>query len=431
MNRLETFLSEYGGRSAAPSPANRMMAAFARDFRDGFDINLGVGYVNERTIPTRLFVEALQAVAGDPARYRQAFNYGGPEGSPNLIRSLKQFLLRHEAGLDEKTLASRRLIIGPCGAMSVLEGFAEICPPGIVVTSDPGYYIYLDALARRGFRLLAVPEDGEGLRTDLLEERLRALGEDAGRVSFFYVMTVSNPTGAVLSNDRRRAVLAIATEFSRSAGRRVPVVFDLAYEQLVHDPSLARPESVLAQDAAGIAYEVGTLSKILAPSLRIGYLLGPEGELMNAMVQRTSDAGFSAPLFVQEMASWMLDGPIDGQIRSVNRGYREKAVAVRAAIEEELGPWLESVTGGSAGFYFYLTFRALETHPESKFFSILASGGGKPRVIYIPGAYCVAAEGELREVSRRQLRLSYGFEETDRILEAVGWMRRAAEQCRG
>ncbi len=429
MNGLETFLSEYGARSAAPSPANRMMAAFARGFRDGFDINLGVGYVNERTIPTRLFVEAMEAVAGDPARYRQAFNYGGPEGSPNLIRSLRAFLLRHEAGMDEATLASKRLIIGPCGAMSVLEGFAEIRPPGIAVTSDPGYYIYLDALARRGFRLLAVPEDGEGLRTDLLEERLRALGGDAGRVSFFYVMTVSNPTGAVLSNDRRRAVLAIAADLSRRVRRRVPVVFDLAYEQLVHDPSLPRPQSVLAEDTMGIAYEVGTLSKILAPSLRIGYLLGPDGPLMNAMVQRTSDAGFSAPLFVQEMASWMLDGPIDGQIRRVNQGYRDKAVAVRAAIEEELGPWLESVTGGSAGFYFYLTFRALETHPESKFFSILARGGDAPRVIYIPGVYCVAADGELREVSRRQLRLSYGFEETERILEAVGWMRRAAGQC--
>lgn len=429
MERLETFLSGYGARSAEPSPANRMMAAFARDFRDGFDINLGVGYVNERTIPAGLLAEAMQAVAGDPSRYRQAFNYGGPEGSPNLIRSLKNFLLRHEAGLDEQTLAAKRLIIGPCGAMSVLEGLAEICPRGIVVTSDPGYYIYLDALRRRGFRLLAVPEDGEGLRTDLLAEKLDALGEDAARVSFFYVMTVSNPTGTVLSNRRRREVAELAARFSRRVRRLVPVVFDLAYEQLVHDASLARPESVLAGDGEGIVYEVGTLSKILAPALRIGYLLGPDGPLMNAMVQRTSDAGFSAPLFVQEMASWLLDGAIDAQIRRVNQGYREKAAAVRAAIEEKLGPWLESVSGGSAGFYFYLTFRELETHPDSRFFSILARGGETPRVIYIPGVYCVSEEGELRDVSRRQLRLSYGFEETERIVEAVEWMRRAALEC--
>jgi DNA-binding transcriptional MocR family regulator len=419
-------LSRYGERSSEPSPANRMMAAFARDFRDGFDINLGVGYVNERTIPAELFVQAMQAVAGDPVRYRQAFNYGGPEGSPNLIRSLRRFLLRHEGALDGRTLEARRLIIGPCGAMSLLEGLAEICPPGIVVTSDPGYYIYLDALVRRGFRLLAVPEDEQGIPPELLEERLAELGGAAEEVSFFYFMTVSNPTGAVLSNERRRKLLEIATGCSRRLKRRVPVVFDLAYEQLIHNPAAERPLSVLAQDELGIAYEVGTLSKILAPALRIGYLLGPDGPLMKAMVQRTSDAGFSAPLFVQEMASWILDGHIDGQIRAVNEGYREKALAVREGIERNLGHCLERVTGGSAGFYFYLTFRRVETHPESAFFAALSRGGETPRVVYIPGVYCVAAEGELRDVARRQLRLSYGFEETERILAGLEWMGRAA-----
>ena len=419
-------LSAYGERSSAPSPANRMMAAFAREFRDGFDINLGVGYVNERTIPTALFVQAMEAVAGDPGRYRQAFNYGGPEGSPNLIRSLRGFLLRHSGGLDERTLHSRRLIIGPCGAMSLLEGLAEICRPGLVVTSDPGYYIYLDALERRGFRLLAVPEDDGGIRTDLLERRLAALGTAAENVSFFYFMTVSNPTGTVLSNARRLRLLEIATAFSHDVRRRVPVVFDLAYEQLIHDPAAERPGSVLSHDELGIAYEIGTLSKILAPALRIGYLLGPDGPLMSAMVQRTSDAGFSAPLFVQEMASWLLDHHIDAQIRAVNEGYREKAVAVRAGIESSLGPFLERVTGGSAGFYFYLTFRDVATHPESEFFARLTRGGETPRVVYIPGVYCVAADGELREAARRQLRVSYGFEETERILEGLEWMGRAA-----
>lgn len=412
-----------------PSPANRMMAAFARDFRDGFDINLGVGYVNERTIPAALFAEAMQAVSADPARYRQAFNYGGPEGSPNLIRSLRTFLSRRNAGLDEAALERLRLIIGPCGAMSVLDGFAEVCGPGIVVTSDPGYYIYLDALERRGFRLLAIPEDGEGIRTDALADALADLGSETRHVSFFYVMTVSNPTGTILSNARRREVLRIATEFSLRQRRRVPVLYDAAYEWLVHDPEAERPVSVLPEDELGIAFEAGTLSKILAPALRIGYLLGPGGELMQAMVQRTSDAGFSAPLFVQEMASWLLDHHIDAQIRAVNEGYREKALAVGAAIRQELGPWLQSCTGGAAGFYFYTTFRELETRPGSPFFETLTAGGVAPRVIYIPGVYCVASTGRLMEAARRQMRISYGFEETGRILEGLRRMRAAAETC--
>jgi DNA-binding transcriptional MocR family regulator len=429
VNQLEWFLSEYGRRSATPSPANRMMAAFAREFRDGFDINLGVGYVNERTIPAELFVEALKAVSADSLRYRQAFNYGGPEGSPNLIRALRTFLARRDAGLDEAALARLRLIIGPCSAMSVLDGFAEVCGPGIVVTSDPGYYIFLDALERRGFRLLAIPEDEEGIRTGALEEALADLGEEARQVSFFYVMTVSNPTGTILSNARRREVLRIASEFSLRQRRLVPVLYDLAYEWLVHDPAAPRPVSVLPEDELGIAFEAGTLSKILAPALRIGYLLGPDGALMNAMVQRTSDAGFSAPLFVQEMASWLLDHHIEAQIRAVNEGYREKAVAVRAAIGRELGPWLASCTGGAAGFYFYATFRELETHPGSAFFAELTAGGAAPRVIYIPGVYCVASNGRLTEAAKRQMRISYGFEDTGRIIEGLRRMRAAAEAC--
>ncbi|MGQ9918806.1 MAG: aminotransferase class I/II-fold pyridoxal phosphate-dependent enzyme, partial [Bryobacteraceae bacterium] len=276
------------------------------------------------------------------------------------------------------------------------------------------------------FRLLAIPEDESGIRPEVLEDRLGTLGAAAGDVSFFYFMTVSNPTGTILSSARRLRLLEVATEFSRRLRRRVPAVFDLAYEQLIHDPAAERPESVLRYDQLGIAYEVGTLSKILAPALRIGYLLGPDGPLMSAMVQRTSDAGFSAPLFVQEMASWLLDHHIDAQIRVVNEGYREKALAVRAGIGRSLGPFLERVSGGSAGFYFYLTFRDVETHPESEFFVRLTRGGETPRVIYIPGIYCVAAEGGLRQDARRQLRISYGFEETERILAGLEWMGRAA-----
>jgi DNA-binding transcriptional MocR family regulator len=403
-----------------------MMAAFARGFRDGVDINLGVGYVNEKTIPVAYLHEAMQAVASDGVKYRQAFNYGAPDGSANLIAALRRFLLRIGSGrLDEATLERKRLIVGSCGATSVLDSLAQVLAPGLVVTSDPLYYIYADALERRGFEVMGVPEDEEGIDLAALKRKLGGVG---GRVAFFYVVTVNNPSCTVLSNARRRALLEVAARLSREQGRKVPIVFDLAYELLLHDPNAAPFVSVLPEDELDIAYEVGTLSKVLAPALRIGYLLGPDGPLMDAMVQRTSDAGFSAPLFVQEMAGYLLDTRIEEQLRAVNAGYREKAVAVRAGIERNLGLFLAECRGGSAGFYYYLTFRDLETHPASAFFKHLTRDTGEPRVLYIPGEYCVHPRGDLAAVGRRQLRLSYGFEDVAQILRALELMRQAAEQ---
>jgi DNA-binding transcriptional MocR family regulator len=414
---MQIRLSPYGAASTQPSHFNRMMTTFASDFRDGFDINLGVGYVNENTIPAQRFAEALQAVAADPVTYRQAFNYGGAAGSPNLLRALRAFIHAPD---------NKRLTIGACGATSILDALAEILPPGIVVTSDPNYYIYSDTLERKGFRILAVPEDADGPCLATLQRKISELGEDAAAISFFYFVTVNNPSCTILSNDRRRALLDVAASLSKKQNRRIPVFYDLAYELLLHDPTAPPLRSVLPVDDLEIAYEIGTLSKILAPALRIGYLLGPDGPLMNALVQKTSDTGFSAPVFVQEMAAWLLDHHIAAQLAAVNAGYRQKALAVRAAIDENLGPHLAECRGGSAGFYYYLTFRETRTEPGSPLFQRLSRfDSGKPVVIYIPGQYCVHPRGDLAEIGLRQLRLSYGFEDTPRILDAIRLMREA------
>jgi GntR family transcriptional regulator/MocR family aminotransferase len=433
---MEISLSRYGAASTRPSPASRLMTEFARGFRDGIDINLGVGYVNERTIPVACLVEAMQAVARDGATYRQAFNYGGPAGSANLTAAIRGFLLRNRiGGLDTATLGRNRLIIGACGASSLLDGIAEVLPPGVVVTSDPSYYIYTDALVRRGFELLAVPEDAEGIALEPLERKLHALGGRAREISFFYVVTVNNPSCTILSNARRRALYELAARLSREQNRCIPIFFDLAYELLVHDPAAPAMESVLPADDLGIAYEIGTLSKVIAPAMRIGYLLGPPGGFLTAMVEKTSDSGFSAPLFVQEMAGRLLERQIEEQLRAVNAGYREKALAVRAGIAEHLGPWVEECRGGSAGFYYYLTLAGIETHRESPFFRAVTVEGAAEsphaKVIYIPGEICVQPGGDLADKGRRQMRISYGFEQAETTVKALGLMREAIVSVRG
>ncbi len=443
MELQDFLLSEYGVASSRPSPVSRMMASFAADFRDGVDINLGVGYVNESTIPYDLIVGSLRKVLEQPRKYRVPFNYGGPEGSANLISSIRNYYLdRRIGGLTSEILGRLRVIIGPSGATSLLESAAHVLRPGIVITSDPMYYIYCDCLERLGFEVVTVAEDESGMRSDLLYNKLAALGDRTREISFFYIVTVSNPTGSILANDRRRKIVESAARLSKRLGRKVPVIFDRAYEDLVHDERVEPLQSAFPYDELGIVHEVGTLSKILSPALRIGYMIGRGGPFFDAMVQKTSDVGFSAPLIAQEVASYLLDHHVGQQVEKVRRCYRLKAAAVRGWIDEELGPQLEACSGGRAGFYYYLTFRAFETVEGSPFYTYLARTTGEPaldgpaearypRVVYVPGEFCVHPRGDMVDAGRRQLRLSFGYEELDRIREAMGYMKQAAAFAAG
>jgi len=298
------------------------------------------------------------------------------------------------------------------------------------------YYIYCNALERKGFTVVTVPEDSEGMDVERLETLLASPGFGKESVSFVYVVTVNNPSCTVLSNRRRRALVETVTRLSHELKRKVPLVLDGAYEFLVHDPSVEGPQSALPYDTLGIVCELGTLSKILAPALRIGYLIGADGPLFRALVQQTSDVGFSAPLINQEIASYLIEHDVLRQRDRVNAGYRAKAVRIADAIEHHLGGAVEHRCGGQAGFYFYLTFKETETTESSRFFHVLSRttsdpaidgppNDRHPRVVYIPGEHCVHPKGLMANIGRRQLRVSYGFEETDRIVQAIALMRDA------
>ncbi len=432
-------LSEYGLKSCTPSPVSRMMADVAATFRVDKDINLGVGYVNEATIPRKLILEALQAIIDNPDKYKLALNYGGPHGSTNLIAAIKNYYINnHVGGLSEEILSNNEIIIGPNGATSLLEGIARVLNPGIVITPDPMYYIYCDYLERQGFEIITVAEDHHGIRTDLLEKKLKTLENRLEDLSFFYIVTVNNPTCSLLSNDRRREIIRIINQISEKLGRKIPLIFDKAYEDLIHDPAAEQPLSGLLYDENKLVYEVGTISKILSPSLRIGYMIGPDCPFMQAMIQKTSDVGFSAPLITQEIAGYLLEHHIDKQLDHVNKGYRLKAGKTGTWIKEHLGDYLEDITGGQAGFYFYLTFKDTLTTEGSPFFNFLSRATGNtnldgpsyrqhPKVIYLPGQFCVHPRGDLVEKGTRQLRLSYGFEELDKIELAITLMKQAVE----
>ena len=430
----EIALSDYGRASTVRSPASRMMSEFAFSFRDGIDINLGVGYVNESTIPAKLIEEASIEVINNNDRYRAVLNYGGSKGSQNLIDSIRGYYANNKiGGIDEDILDEKEIIIGANGATSLLDGISHIVKHGIVITSDPLYYIYSNMLTRAGFEILAIPEDDEGMRTDILIKKLNELGDRKKDISFLYLVTINNPTCTITSNNRRREIVGIISRLSIELKRKIPVIFDKAYEDIIHDPRVEKPSSGIIFDDIGIVYEVGTLSKVIAPALRIGYMIGPPGQFMDIMIQRTNDVGLCPSSLTSEIASYLIDNHIDDQLKHVNDSYKIRASAVKDLLDENLGDYIADCKGGQAGFYFYITFlEGIRTDEASDLFKFLARVTGdpeidgypkniKPRVIYIPGQLCVHQKGDLIELGLRQMRISYGFEEPRRIEEALGY----------
>jgi DNA-binding transcriptional MocR family regulator len=424
----EISLSAYGQASTTPSPVAQMMASFANTFRPDVDINLGVGYVNEDTIPRKLIAGAVDHIVQNHHAFHAPFNYGSPDGVTELIAAIRTYLTHHHFGnLTPADLVPLKMVIGANGATSLLDALTQILPKGIVITTDPLYYIYTNQLQRAGFELLTVPEDRDGMRTDILLDKLKALGDRKRDISFVYVVTVNNPSCSILTTQRRIALVRIVQQMSKELNRKIPLVMDTAYEQLIHDPQTPTPDSALLHDTLGIVHEIGTLSKTLAPTLRVGYMLAKPSAFLDAIVQKVSDNGFSAPLLNQHVAALLLDEHATEQITSVKAGYRHKAAQTRQWIEQYLGDEVESIIGGRAGFYFYLTFKHTQTQPGSAFFNFLSRCSGDPEVdkhenptvIYIPGSFCVNPEGDLAEMGKRQLRLSFGYESPEHIHTAI------------
>ncbi len=417
--------------SLKPSAVNQLTTSFAEDFRNGTDINLGVGYVNDKTIPTPAILQAYNEITEQPEKYKNALNYGGAEGSVNLRTSLKNYYLKHAIGhLTEGDFQNRTILIGANGATSILDALSDVLKPGIVITADPYYYIYTETLESKGFKIIGIPEDNNGLNTEILRETLKNI--DTNDISFFYIVTVNNPSTVILSDQRRKEIVEIATEFSIENNRKIPVIFDKAYEDIIHNPNAPQPVSGLKFDKLGNVVEIGTLSKILAPALRIGYAILNNNPLATVLTQRTSDIGFSSSLINQEIASWLLDNYIDTQKKSVHKGYQQKALFIKNLITKYLSNYIEEYSGGEASFYFYLTFKDIKTNDGSHFFKFLSRTTGDPaidgikeknaRLIYIPGSICSKTEK-----ASYQLRLSYGFEENETFEKAFQLLTEACQ----
>jgi 2-aminoadipate transaminase len=202
-----------------------------------------------------------------------------------------------------------------------------------VVVDDPGYIGALQALRSRRPQLVGIPLDGDGMRTDVLAERLAA----GLRPKLCYTnATFQNPTGASLSVERRRDLVELAERYG------FLVVDDDPYGALRYSGEwLPSPAAFGAERVVRLR----STSKILVPGLRVGWVIGPEW-LLERLVIAKQAVDLHTSTLSQVVAFELMRDPawMAGHIATLRPWYRDQRDALVDALATELGDRASSLT---------------------------------------------------------------------------------------
>jgi GntR family transcriptional regulator/MocR family aminotransferase len=266
--------------------------------------------------PRLLPRDELRAAYAEVLRGRRldAFDLGDERGLPRLVRALSAFL-RRSRGLVGREIA---LTHGSQEAIALVAQ-ALLAEGDAVAVGDPGYPPAWDAFRAAGARVVPIPVDEQGLDVDALERALRKV-----RLRLVYLTPGRHyPTTVSLSAARRVALL----EVTRRAG--VPVLED-DYDHEHH--YRASPSPPLAIDAAHVIY-VSTLSKAIAPSIRIGFVAAAADVIDRLVRLRRMGTRGNDGITQAAIAAFIEDGGFERHLRRSRQIYRERRDAAFAAID--------------------------------------------------------------------------------------------------
>jgi DNA-binding transcriptional MocR family regulator len=369
----------FGGQDRR-TDAGGVLGALTMQPADVLDLNSG--YLHPSLQPERALAAALARAGRRPGAWGRPPVEGLPE--------LRAWFAR-EIGGPDGTLSASDVLVTAGGQGALSTALRSLVAPGApVLVESPGYPGTLAVARAAGLRPVPVPVDRDGVRTDLLAEAFAATRARA----FVCQPLFHNPTGAVLSAERRREVLRIA----RAAGAFV--VEDDFARLLVHADSPAPAPALAADDPDGVVVHVRSLTKATSPSMRVGGLTarGPAFERLRAM-QAVDSFFVSRPL--QETALELVGSPAWArQLRDISAALAERrraAVDALARLRPELiDERLGHQVGASGGYHLWLRLADGTDDRE------LAAAARRNGVAVTPGRPYFAAEPPAPH-----LRLSY------------------------
>ncbi len=389
--RTDPYLARFASRTREMS-ASEIRALFAVASRPEV-VSLAGGMPFVGALDHDVVAEVTRAVVAEEGE--TALQYGGGQGYAPLREQLAAVM-----ATEGVTAHADDLVVTTGGQQALdLVGKLFLDPGDVVLAEGPSYVGALGAFQAYEADVDHVPMDNDGLIPAVLEERLAALRHEGRTVKFLYtVPNHQNPAGVSLSTSRREAIADIC------AREDVLIVEDNPYGLLDFKGELRPSLRTLAPDR--VIY-VGTLSKIFAAGLRVGWVAA-DGPVRDKLVLLKEGADLCQSNLTQLIAErWFRTQPWQDQVAAFRDVYRERCDAMLTELGHEMPPeatW--SVPGG--GFFVWLRL------PQGLDSRELLAKALHARVAYVPGA-AFFADG----TGGQHLRLSFCYPTPDRIREGV------------
>jgi GntR family transcriptional regulator/MocR family aminotransferase len=301
-------------------------------------LDLSNGAPDVRLVPTRAIGRAYRRVLA--LRGAGLLGYGDPEGHPALRAALAS-MLTSTRGLS---VTAEDVVVTRGSQMALTLAARALLRPGDVVAVERlGYRPAWEAFRAAGATVVPVAIDRDGLAVS-------ALASVATRTPLRAVYVTPHhqyPTTVTLKAARRLALLALA----REAG--IAIIEDDYDHEFHYD---GRPVLPLASaDRAGLVVYIGTLSKILAPGLRVGYIVAPQPVLrsvgaIRSLLDIQGDLATEAAI-----ATLMEDGEVQRHVARVRRVYANRRGILANSLRRTFGEGVEfTVAGGGMALWVHL-----------------------------------------------------------------------------
>ena len=404
------WTSRYAGRS------RQLRSSAIRDLlhllQEPDMISFAGGLPAPETIPIGAIQEATQRVLA--LEGSKALQYSTTEG----YLPLRALIARHFARYGIAVRPSNILITSGSQQALDLIGKLFLDPGDVVVVEEPTYLGALQAFRAYEPRFVSVPMDDEGVRLEPLEQ---ALVRDKPKL-LYLLPNFQNPSGVSMSELRRQQVMEMA------ARHDVPVVEDDPYGQLRYTGWHQTPLLVLDGDLAPQGHSddpvrgphvlyTSTFSKLLAPGLRIGWVLAPE-EVIASLVLLKQGTDLHTSTFAQMLAYDVCRGGfLDRHVVYLRSVYSERLQAMLEALEDSM-PEGVTWTRPVGGLFLWVK---LPAEMDSK--EVLRVALEK-RVAFVPGAAFHASGG-----GRNTLRLNFSYCSPGQIATGIRRLAAAVREC--